>query len=124
MKEELLPEHSTKGSVVFGWPSDGPDWVDELAVAGPELLHRTGQTWKPAHAAALRRGEARIARNRLDIDSELACRFAIGESIPCEPAGWQVVYYDGRPLGWVKGVSGVGKNQLPTAARSRVPMTA
>ncbi|MCH5377771.1 MAG: RsmB/NOP family class I SAM-dependent RNA methyltransferase, partial [Planctomycetes bacterium] len=42
-------------SILMGWPSEVPDWVELVAVAGPELAHRTGQTWKPAHAAALRR---------------------------------------------------------------------
>jgi NOL1/NOP2/fmu family ribosome biogenesis protein len=104
-------------SVVWGWPSDAPAWVEELAVAGPELAHRTGQTWKPAHAAALRRVDRGSSWQDVEVDAELACRFVRGETIPCQQAGWQVVKFAGRPLGWAKGSGAIGKNHLPAVAR-------
>ncbi len=107
----------TIDSVVVGWPSDTPEWVDELAIAGPELAHRTGQTWKPSHAAALRRFDRGRCREVCDVDVDLAKRFVAGDTIPCVGGGWQVIRWAGRPLGWVKSSGSIGKNHLPSAAR-------
>jgi 16S rRNA C967 or C1407 C5-methylase (RsmB/RsmF family)/NOL1/NOP2/fmu family ribosome biogenesis protein len=106
-----------RDAVILSWPDDAPDWVDEIALAGPELAHRAGQTWKPAHAGALRRVTRAKACDRIDIDDEAAKRYLRGEPIPTDRKGWQVVCLGGRPLGWVKGNGSVGKNHLPTAAR-------
>ncbi len=106
-------------SRLMGWPDDAPPWVESIAVAGPELAHRTGQTWKPAHAAALRRVETCAATRHLDLDAEAAKRYLRGETIAIETNGWQVARYRGRPLGWIKGSGGVGKNHLPASARTR-----
>lgn len=107
----------TIDSVVVGWPSDMPEWVDELAIAGPELAHRTGQTWKPSHAAALRRFDRGRCREVCAVDADVAKRFLMGETIPCLGGGWQVIRWAGRPLGWVKSSGSIGKNHLPSAAR-------
>ena len=108
---------AVRESVVFGFPSDAPDWVDPVAVSGPELSYRAGQTWKPAHAGALRRtGQVKAILN-LDAD-ESACRqYMRGEPIATNVKGWNVVRYGGRPLGWVKADGRIGKNHLPSAAR-------
>ena len=103
----------------MGWPDDAPPWVESIAVAGPELAHRTGQTWKPAHAAALRRVETCAAACHVDLDAEASKRYLRGETIAVEMDGWQVARYRGRPLGWIKGSRGIGKNHLPASARTR-----
>lgn len=104
-------------SILIGWPSDAPDWVEQVAVCGPELGHRTGQTWKPAHAAALRRVQRGRALQTVELDAEQARAFLRGETIPCDADGWLVANYQGRPLGWIKAATGIGKNHLPSAAR-------
>lgn len=104
-------------NVVFGWPSDAPNWVDDLAVAGPEILHRTGQTWKPAHAAAMRRVDRFAAAQSLEVNVADAIAFAKGGPIDCSDKGWHVVLHGGKPLGWIKASRGIGKNQLPAAAK-------
>ncbi len=110
-----------RDAAIFAWPTDAPDWIDELAIAGPELMHRTGQTWKPAHAAALRRvGRAHCSQS-IDVDDEAAKTFLSGKPIPCDSMGWQVVRSQGRPLGWIKASQGIGKNHLPAAARLMGP---
>jgi 16S rRNA C967 or C1407 C5-methylase (RsmB/RsmF family)/NOL1/NOP2/fmu family ribosome biogenesis protein len=109
----------TIDSVIVGWPSDMPEWVDDLAIAGPELAHRTGQTWKPSHAAALRRMDRGRCRQIVPVDVDSAKRFVAGETIPCPRVGWQVIGWQGRPLGWVKANGTIGKNHLPPAARIR-----
>ncbi len=107
----------TLDSVIFGWPSDAPDWVDEIAVAGPELAHRAGQTWKPSHAGALRRVPRAASLQAIEVDDQTAKVYLRGEPIRCDGHGWHVVRLGGRPLGWVKGDGSLGKNHLPTAAR-------
>ncbi len=114
----------TLDSVIFGWPSDAPDWVDDVAVAGPELAHRAGQTWKPSHAAALRRVPRAASLQAIEIDDPTAKVYLRGEPIGCDGDGWHVVRLRGRPLGWVKGDGSLGKNHLPTAARMQGEMTA
>ncbi len=107
-------------SVIIGIPADAPLWAESVAVQGPELAHRTGQTWKPSHAAALNTMSHRMPLHSIEIDQALACQFVSGQPIPCDQRGWRVVRYGGRPLGWVKGDSRTGKNHLPTAARSNI----
>jgi 16S rRNA C967 or C1407 C5-methylase (RsmB/RsmF family)/NOL1/NOP2/fmu family ribosome biogenesis protein len=104
-------------AVVFAWPEDAPAWIDELATAGPEILHRTGQTWKPAHAAALRRVDRFACRQSIEVDAATAKTFLSGQSIASDCEGWQVVRYRQQPLGWIKASQGTGKNHLPAAAR-------
>lgn len=105
------------GAVLYGWPKDVPNWVQSLCRQGPELAYRTGKTWKPAHAAALLRGDAELTASECEVDDASAKRFMRGESISCPQKGWHVVRWQGQPLGWVKASSGQGKNQLPTPAR-------
>lgn len=111
----------THGAVLIGWPSGLPEGWRSLAVAGPELAHRTGKTWKPSHAAALRR----VARGRPSesyaVDESTAWQLLAGQPIPCSRRGWVAVTWNGRPLGWVKSDGKVGKNHLPAAARLQGP---
>ena len=110
------PRIRESGAVVWGWAEDAPDWVESIADGGPELAYRTGNTWKPSHAVALR--TQAVAKQSVDLDEETARQFLSGQQIPCEvDAGWTVVKSDGRPLGWVKCSRGVGKNHLPGHAR-------
>lgn len=115
LAERIRP--SVMDSIIVGWPVDAPGWVEQLAVRGPELAHRTGRTWKPSHAAALRRGSSAVALQSIAVDAETARQFLSGQSIGCDASGWQVVTWSGRPLGWTKSNGRVGKNHLPTAAR-------
>lgn len=104
-------------SILIGWPDNAPAWVEQVAIAGPELAHRTGQTWKPAHAAALRRGERAKASQQIELDPASAKAFLRGETVPVATDGWQLAAHRGRPLGWIKGTAGIGKNHLPMSAR-------
>tara|TARA_R110002073_G_scaffold256799_4_gene419364 strand:+ start:8879 stop:10255 length:1377 start_codon:yes stop_codon:yes gene_type:complete len=104
-------------SSLYAIPIDAPVWVERVAKLGPEIAHRTGKVWKPAHAAALQRGPLLRSRQTLDVDHETAAQYLSGAPIPCPSRGWTVVQYHGRPLGWVKGDRGLGKNHLPTASR-------
>lgn len=108
---------AVRESVVFGFSSDAPNWVDQIAVSGPELSYRAGQTWKPAYAGALRRTGQVNAILDLDADESACRKYMRGEPIPTSAKGWNVVRYRGRPLGWVKADGRIGKNHLPNAAR-------
>ncbi len=107
----------TRGASVIGWPIDAPDWVESIATSGPELAHRTGKTWKPAHAAALRRVSRGTPSHRLVVDEKTAQQFLAGQPIACTKRGWFVVCWQQRPLGWAKGNGTQAKNHLPSAAR-------
>lgn len=104
-------------AAVFAWPTDVPHWVCQVSACGPELAHRTGQVWKPAHAAALRRVERGRPQQYLEVTAESARRFLCGETIECRQRGWLAVRWNGKPLGWVKSDGRQGKNQLPKSAR-------
>ena len=106
-----------RDSVILAWPSDAPQWTEDVAMTGPELAHRVGQTWKPSHAAALRRVPRAQPGQSVEIDDETAKRYLHGVPIDCDGKGWQVARLRGRPLGWVKGNGSLGKNHLPAAAR-------
>lgn len=112
------------GGSLIGWPDDAPDWVESVALSGPELAYRTGRTWKPAHGAALRRGASSRRPETVELDTEVATRFLAGAPIPLSERGWHVVTWRGRPLGWVKGDGRQGKNHLPAAARVSIDLGA
>ncbi|MCO8124306.1 SAM-dependent methyltransferase [Stieleria sp. TO1_6] len=115
---DAVPQRTRQsGAVIWGWPDGVPDWVESIAQCGPELVYRTGQTWKPAHAAALRRTGGMSAIESIDVDAETATAFLAGQPIACALTGWCVVKHNGRALGWVKSSRGTGKNHLPAAAR-------
>ena len=107
----------TRNSVVLGLSPTAPAWVDQVAIGGPELAHRTGQTWKPAHAGALRRTTGLKPANVIDIDEAACKQFMRGEPIQTTAHGWNTVQLQGRPLGWVKANGRIGKNHLPNGAR-------
>jgi 16S rRNA C967 or C1407 C5-methylase (RsmB/RsmF family)/NOL1/NOP2/fmu family ribosome biogenesis protein len=121
--QDQLRLHQTE-SIVYGWPSDAPAWVESLAVAGPELAHRVGQTWKPSHAAALRRVRRARSIQAIEIDEQQAQQFMRGEEIQCQGSGWHVVRWGDRPLGWIKMNGSIGKNHLPKSARVQVELFA
>lgn len=95
---------------------DAPDWTSEDYVIGPELAYRTGSTWKPSHAAALRKATLRRVP-QLEVSDEIAKMYLSGQAIPAVNRGWQVVTRRERPLGWIKGDGRIGKNHLPAHAR-------
>ncbi|MCM2372806.1 methyltransferase RsmF C-terminal domain-like protein [Aporhodopirellula aestuarii] len=104
--------------IIEGNPPDAPDWVSEPCVFGPEVAHRTGTTWKPSHAAALRRTSAIADVECIEVDDETALKYLAGETIPAtEQTGWLVVRHRGRPLGWIKSDGRIGKNHLARFAR-------
>jgi 16S rRNA C967 or C1407 C5-methylase (RsmB/RsmF family) len=109
----------TSGSVVQGWPADLPVELRSLAVAGPEWFHRTGSTWRPAHALAVRRDAAVAGVAALAASDEEAAAYLRGEPVAIPPGDepWLRITWRGRPLGWVKRDGSRGKNHLPPAAR-------
>lgn len=110
-------EWSIEANVCLGWPEDIPADVRRLAVSGPEWFHRTGRTWRPAHALAIRRDAAAAAR--ADLDDSRATAFMGGGSVEIGAGGepWLRAMWNGRPLGWLKRDRTTGKNHLPPAAR-------
>ena len=115
--------HHTKDSVILGFSPFAPEWTETVAIAGPELAHRAGQTWKPAHAGALRRSAAVKPLNRIQVDRTACKQFMRGEPIPMNANGWNAIELDGRPLGWVKANGRIGKNHLPAGARMTGELT-
>ena len=107
----------TRDSVLLGLSPTAPAWVDQVAIGGPELAHRAGQTWKPAHAGALRRTAGLKPANTIDIDESACKQFMRGEPIQTAALGWNTIQLQGRPLGWVKADGRIGKNHLPNGAR-------
>lgn len=115
--DSVPPRLVPAGGVVWGWPEDAPEWTESIAASGPEVAYRTGQTWKPSHAAALRRERACLDPTAVSVDDATARHYLAGNPIDCSRKGWCVVEHRGRPLGWLKASGGTGKNHLPTAAR-------
>lgn len=109
--------HRSKVSL-FGWPNHAPQWVERIAVGGPEIAFRTGQTWKPAHAGALRSLTNLEPIQTEALNADLANQYLQGNTINVDLVGWASASYNGRPLGWLKGVNGKAKNHLPTHSRS------
>lgn len=113
----------TSDSIILGFSPSAPEWTEQLAIGGPELAHRAGQTWKPAHAGAMRREASLMPINKLEIDQEACQQFMRGEPIKTDAAGWNAIQLDGKPLGWVKANSKIGKNHLPSGARMSGELT-
>ena len=113
----------TKDSVIFGFSPSAPDWAEQIAISGPELAHRAGQTWKPAHAGALRREASLKPINKIEVDQEACKQFMRGEPIQTNEVGWNTIQLAGRPLGWVKANGKIGKNHLPSGARMSGELT-
>lgn len=114
----------TKGPVTYAWTAPPPGWVEELAVAGPEIAYRAGQTWKPSHAGALRC--SRIGNHEpIQIDGPEIANFLDGHPVNLQQAdvssekGWRIVDSHFGPIGWAKSDGRIGKNHLPTAARMK-----
>ncbi|MAI69309.1 MAG: SAM-dependent methyltransferase [Rhodopirellula sp.] len=107
----------TRDSIILGFSPSAPEWAEQLAIGGPELAHRAGQTWKPAHAGALRREASLMPINQLEIDHKACQQFMRGEPIETDASGWHAIQLHGRPLGWVKANGKIGKNHLPSGAR-------
>lgn len=105
--------------IIDRFAKDAPDWISEDYVHGPELAYRTGSTWKPSHAAALRDAVVRHVP-QLELSDEIAKCYLAGEAIPATDRGWQVVTRQSRPLGWIKGDGRIGKNHLPAHARMTI----
>lgn len=99
-----------------------PDWIKQDWTIGPEVAHRTGQTWKPSHACALRRTDDPFTAKagRIELSDAQAVTYLAGGTVPTDRRGWLIVQHRSRPLGWVKADGRLGKNHLPTHARMQV----
>ena len=105
-------------ATVVGWPTDSPVWLDEVAVAGPELAHRTGKTWRPSHAAAIRRVDRARGLRAIELTADQVVQYLRGESMTVSDGdGWCVAAFQGHRLGWVKVTGQTAKNHLPPQAR-------
>ena len=113
----------TRDSVILEFSPCAPDWAEQIAIGGPEVAHRAGQTWKPAHAGALRRAAAQKPINKIEIDRDACKQFMRGEPIKTTASGWNAIELNGRPLGWVKANGKIGKNHLPPGARMSGELT-
>tara|TARA_Y100000385_G_scaffold277270_1_gene324016 strand:+ start:303 stop:1661 length:1359 start_codon:yes stop_codon:yes gene_type:complete len=113
----------TRDSIILGFSPSAPEWAEQIAIGGPELAHRAGQTWKPAHAGALRREAALMPINKLEIDQKACQQFMRGEPIRTVESGWNAIQLHGRPLGWIKANGKIGKNHLPSGARMSGELT-
>ncbi len=101
--------------IVEGWTAPPPQWIGPIA-GGPEWMHRSGKTWRPSHAAALR--SVIPTTHQIELSDTRAARYLTGEAIQCDRRGWSIVTHQARPLGWIKGDGRVGKNHLPGHART------
>ena len=53
-----------------------------------------------------------------DLTGEQALKYAAGETIPGDAAGWTLMRYEGLGAGWGKGSGGIIKNHYPKGLRS------
>ena len=92
-----------------------------LAHCGIELATRFGEHWQPAYSAAvLSPQQPRVIEpHRItELSDQEACTYFTGTSLHRSgPAGWQVVSWQGRLLGWAKQVGTQLKNHLPKPLR-------
>jgi len=119
----LEPRIHTRDSVILAFSPGAPGWAEQIAIGGPEVAHRAGQTWKPAHAGALRRMAAQKPINKIEIDRDACKQFMRGEPIQMTESGWNAIQLNNRPLGWVKANGKIGKNHLPPGARMSGELT-
>ncbi len=102
-------------------------WFDDLftsraqaaAYCGIELAEQFGEHWQPAYALATLNDPTWLAgATRTELTDQEACSYMSGTSVHrTGPAGWQIVHWRGRPLGWAKQVGGQLKNHLPKPLR-------
>ena len=112
------------GGASWWFADDGlPEGWDAVAAGGPEVAHRVGTVWRPAHAAALMRGHVR-PRRMVEVDAETAMRFWTGQAVEAievagSTRGFSVVTHRAKAIGWGKGDGRRLKNHLPPAALLR-----
>lgn len=85
--------------------------------AGLHLGEIRGKAAIPDHAAALCFRTSGIQAAELNADE--AVRYASGEIIPGESAGWTMMRWKGLTIGWGKGSEGMIKNHYPKALRNQ-----
>lgn len=98
-----------------------PDaWLD-IAHCGIEIASQFGQHWQPAYPAAVLNQASRavcLPHQITALTDREALTYFSGTSIHRSgPAGWQVVTWRDRPLGWAKQVGTQLKNHLPKPLR-------
>ncbi len=126
LTEDLFLLRSKEGKVVAA-PVSLAKPLRQLDSALPqgiwftEIGHLKGSELIPAHALAMRAGSAleKVALEKAD-----ALRFLKREltALPDVPRGWQVVTYQGLPLGWVKNLGNRINNYFPTEQRIRMDL--
>jgi 16S rRNA C967 or C1407 C5-methylase (RsmB/RsmF family)/NOL1/NOP2/fmu family ribosome biogenesis protein len=116
-REETALRVLEAGPRLMAWPEDMPiDPLLAIAVGGPEIAFRKGQTWFPSYALAMRRDDRFQAAQRIALDTGSACDYLSGQAVPNESRGWGIVTSDSASLGWAKCDGRLAKNHLPKAA--------
>ncbi|MEZ6133571.1 MAG: hypothetical protein R3C53_01545 [Pirellulaceae bacterium] len=109
-----------RGHELHGFPVDCPaDWLN-IAISGVPLAEWKGDRIQPLYGASLLKSSTSANARQLDLDDQQASRFVGGEAIRIEhtlAAGWTVVTWRQRPLGWGKVSGGMLKNHYPKLLR-------
>lgn len=109
--------HVTTPHRDIAWPEDVPDDLLDAAIGGPEFAFRTGTTWSPSFALALRRDPEWHPARLEPLSTAEAIQYLQGLTLPRTERGWAIATCDGHRLGWVKGDGRHAKNRLPKPAR-------
>lgn len=106
------------GDELFSLPDDCPQLEGiQILRAGVPLGEFKGDRFEPSHSLAtcLTASEAKS----IAVDEQTALNYLRGLTFACDESqsGWNLVTYNGYPLGWCKAVNGTAKNHLPKGIR-------
>jgi 16S rRNA C967 or C1407 C5-methylase (RsmB/RsmF family)/NOL1/NOP2/fmu family ribosome biogenesis protein len=104
---------------IHSFPEVQSDWL-QPALAGTLIAEVKARHTEPQYGLArLQQSLESPPMAALHLSDEQAQRFVEGQSLRCAStlSGWQIVWWQGRPLGWGKIANGVVKNHFPKPMR-------
>jgi len=114
-----LPRLTIDAHQAFERPAGSPNWAGRLC-RGPEVCFRSGRTWFPSYALAMRRDGRFTPHRVVELSESQAAGYLAGRALKHAARGWAIVAAQGLALGWSKGSEGTLKNHLPASARVMV----
>ena len=110
------------GDTIIAVPAACPDLMGLRVVSAGISLMRLGRSHiEPQHALAMALTPS-LAHQHAALADDDAARYLLGEAIACDEAvrGWQLMCWQGMPLGWAKASGGCYKNHLPKGLRRNI----
>ncbi|RMF39477.1 MAG: hypothetical protein D6753_13720 [Planctomycetota bacterium] len=111
-----------RGDTLMVAPRASAEW-ETLRFSAMSVARKRGPDWQPSYGCGRAAQSLLDSYPMLELATDQAVSYVRGDSIPVSSraAGWYIVHWQGRRLGWAKAAGGRLRNHFPKGLRQECP---